>query len=761
MSRPLRRESSSPPAAWTRGLALVLGATAASSVGSARAQAPAERPTAAPTRLPDGVEVEIDARFEEPFWSTAAEIGALTQVSPIEGARPTKPTRVRMAYDADFLYLALECFEDRDKVFARQMARDANIQFDDVVELWFDTFANQRFAYWFQISAAGSRGDALLSDNGTRFIKDWDGIWYGRARITDRGWQAELAFPFKTLSFREGQSTWGFNLLRRRKFNDENSRWASARIAFSFFNLSVGGRLVGLEGMHQGVGLDVTPYVTGTLTRDRFRGNDDWLGLGEQGLDLRYRLTPALNLRLTYNTDFAQTEVDNRQINLTRFPLFFPEKRDFFLEDTDVFDFGAPDRRQQMLPFFSRRVGRDATGDEVPILLGGKLTGRVGDWNIGALGAFLEEQTEVTPATGDLGALDDPNAVEDYDAGLGVVRLSRNLGGESAVGMIATTGRPNAAGGSNTVVGADFRVGSSRLFGQGGQGSLWGYLVGSETSGTDGDGFAYGLEARSTTTNWRHEVAFHTVEDDFNPELGFVRRGGTRQYRTYSQYTWRNQDGGWLRRANFELGPSIFTDLSGELQTLRVPLTWLGISLDTEDRLEVSTTYEHDRPDASFDVGPGTTVPAGEYDMVRHQISLEANDRRLIGGGVEVEYGDFFDGDLLRFQVNPVFIPNEHIRIDVDYSEFHVDVPGGDFVTRLASVGPEINFTPDITWASLVQWDDDSDSIGAQSRLRWIFEPGNELFLVGLFGWDDTTSSGALVPTTQELTLKVAWTWRF
>jgi len=757
VSRPLR-ERAFPPAAQTHRARV---ATVLVIVLTGPMAARAQRPRVAPTRLATGTAVDIDARFEEPFWARAAMVGALTQVTPIEGAEPTKPTRVRLAYDEDFLYLALECFEDPDKIFARQMARDANIRFDDVVELWFDTFGDQRFAFWFQISAAGSRGDALLSDNGTRFNKDWDGIWYGRARITDRGWQAELAFPFKTLSFREDSSTWGFNLRRKRKFNDESSRWASPRVAFRFFNLSEGGELVGLEGMKQGLGLDVTPYVTGTLARDRFRQNDDVLGLSEQGLDLRYRITPALNLRLTYNTDFAQTEVDNRRINLSRFPLFFPEKRDFFLEDSDVFEFGAPDRRRQMLPFFSRRVGRDSNGEDVPILLGAKLTGRVGDWNIGALGTLLEEQTELVPVAGDLGTLDAPAVPRDYDAGLGVLRVSRNLGGESSVGVIATSGRPNAGGGHNHVYGADFRVGSSRFFGDDGQGSLWGYFVGSETSEASGDGVTYGIEGRANMTNWRHQLAFHTVENHFDPELGFVRRGGTRQYREFSEYTWRNQEGGWLRRVFLELGPSVFTDLSGAMQTLRIPFTWLGIVLDTEDRFEVRTTFEHDRPDSSFDVGQNTNVPAGEYDMVRHQLEFRANDRRLVGGDLELEFGEFFDGDLLRFELNPVFIPNEHLRLDVNYSEFHVDVPGGDFVTRLLSVGPEVNFTPEITWASLAQWDNDSDSIGAQSRLRWIFEPGRELFLVGLFGWDEATSSGALVPTTQELTLKLTWTWRF
>ena len=321
------------------------------------AAAPGQRPSVAPTRLAEGTTITIDGVLDEPAWRTATQLGRLTQVEPVAGAAaPNQPTTVRLAYDRDYLYIALWCDEEPGLVRARLMDRDANLDPDDRVEFWIDPFNAQRFAYWFQIGAGGSRGDALVSDGGSRFNKRWDGIWYGRSRVTKRGWQAEVAVPFKTLGFRAGTTTWGFNLRRERRAAAENLRWASPDRAYFFFNIAVGGELTGLTGMDQGIGLDVVPYAKLSSSRDR-RVDKHTSRTGDFGLDLSYRITPSLGFLLTYNTDFAETEVDERRVNLTRFPLFFPEKRDFFLQDSDLFEFGIPSGfrgRPRVVPFFSR-----------------------------------------------------------------------------------------------------------------------------------------------------------------------------------------------------------------------------------------------------------------------------------------------------------------------------------------------------------------------------------------------------------------------
>lgn len=702
-----------------------------------------QKPTARPTRLGPEAAIEIDGFLNEEAWSTAETITHFTQVVPVEGAPPGKDTTIRLMYDKDYLYLGFECEEDPHQVFAKQMRRDDNVRFDDVVEWWIDTFDDQRFGFWFQITPGGSLGDALLSDNGTNFNKDWDGIWYGQSRVGAPGWVAEIAIPFKTLSFDPDGTAWGFNLRRRRKIIDEEMRWASPSLAYRFFTLSEGGRLVGMEGMQQGVGLDLIPYVKVSGLNNRTGTQPGKHLLGTAGIDASYRITPSMNLRMTVNTDFAETEVDDRQVNLDRFPLFFPEKRDFFLADAGVFAFGSPDRRSQLVPFFSRRIGRDDNGQEAPILLGTKLTGRAGDWNIGALATVLDAQEDQS------------------EKGLGVVRISRNLGGENSVGGIATFGRPNDPGSSSTL-GVDFRLGSTRLFGDARGGSVWGYLLNSSTEGVGGDGNAYGLQGRFRSAEVESNISYHVVEPGFGPELGFVRRGDSRQFRVDSQYTWRNPDDTeWLRRVNWRIAGNWITDHDGETQSWSVPFRWFQLVNRYEDRFELETHRIHESVGTAFDLSSGITIPQGDYTGWRHFLEVRSSNRRVVSGEIEASYGDFFDGRIFTWSAGPRFVPNKHLFLSLDFQEFHVDLSGGDNVTRVIQLGADWSFTPEVSWRNLVQFDNESDNIGVQSRMRWILEPGRDLFVVGQYGWQRDPVSDSFTPTDQELIFKLNYTVRF
>ncbi len=705
------------------------------------AAAGAQKPSLEPGRLEEGHGIEIDGRLDEAAWAGVPQLGALTQVVPLEGEPPSHPTRVRLAYDREHLFLAIECVEEPGKVLARQMRRDAFVRYDDVVEWWFDTFNDRRFAFWFQITAAGSRGDALLSDSGSSFNKEWDGVWHGRTQLTDRGWQAEVSIPFKTLNFREGLETWGFNLRRMRKINDEEMRWASPTVAYRFWNLSEGGLLLGMRGMHQGLGLDLVPYAKGAL-RQEGSGEEDATLLGSLGGDATWRVTPSLKLQLTLNTDFAETEVDRRQVNLDRFPLFFPEKRDFFLEDAGLFEFGPSSRRPQLVPFFSRTIGRNEDGEEVPILAGAKLTGRAGDWNVGVLGTLLDEQAEVGQQS------------------LGVVRVSRNLGGENSVGGIVTAGQPGQPESAHTI-GADFRLGSSRLFGEGRAASLWGYWLASGTEGEDGDGMAYGLQGQYQTREWNHHFSLRTIEEHFDPALGFVRRPDSRMYWFSSSYTWRNDQPGFLRRANWRASAGLTTDIHGELESWAVPIQWLELTTDQEDAIEIDSERLFESIDEPFDLSSGVEVGVGDYDMWRHSLELRGSGRRKLTGQAELEFGDFFGGDIFSWELRPVFIPNRHLQLSLGYSQFQVDVEDGDFTTQLVEAGVDWDFSPDLSWRNLVQYDNESDDLGLQSRLRWIRTPGQDLFLVALMGWQEDPDEQRWLSTGQELTLKFSYTLSF
>lgn len=683
----------------------------------------------------------LDGRVDEEMWQRAPLIGPLTQVEPIPGGPVSHPTEVRIAYDSKFLYVSLVCFDDPSEVRGRQADRDANIQYDDVVEMWFDTFADERSAFWFQITPAGSRGDALLSDSGNRFNKDWDGIWRGRSGITGRGWEAELAFPFQTLAFNPDSSSWGFNLRRKRIASGEELRWASPSPAYRFFQLPEGGRITGLTGLEQGLGLDVTPFATTTFTSSD--GDDDFTWRGDAGLDMSWRPNPSSTLRVTVNTDFAETEVDNRQINLTRFPLFFPEKRAFFLEDAGLFEFGAPSNSRSLVPFFSRNVGRDSDGQTLPILGGLKYTGRHGPLNVGVLNV----------------AVDGENGVPERN--LAVARATYDLGGESALGVMATDGNPGEGGGSSTL-GLDARLGDSRFFGDRGSLSLW--LWGLDTSSDDegGDGSAFGFESQARSANWNASLEGSRIEEDFDPALGFVRRRGVESVLSDVGYTWRQgEEASWLRSYEAFVGVELQTDLIGSEDSWSVFASPVGIELLSEDAFSYSIEQERETLDNGFELGDGVQVPAGTFDMTTHQFSYEASGRRRFLGELEVEFGDFFGGDLRRFSINPILVPSKVFTLSAGFEDVEARLEGDRFHTQLFSANLDLTAGPDVSWKNLFQYDTESKQLGLQTRLRWILEPGRNLFLVGLFGFEKEDSLSSFQRTEQQLAIKLTYTVRF
>jgi hypothetical protein len=383
----------------------------------------------------------------------------------------------------------------------KEMARDVSLGEDDRVQIILDTFLDGRNGYWFQIGPRGSIGDALISDNGATFNKEWDGLWEGKARIHASGWDAEVAIPFKTMNFRPGQTTWGLKLIRHLRRHLESSYWPSANLDTYRFQVSDCGLLEGLEGITQGIGLDIAPYALTGLDQNGTRV----AAVGDAGVDFFYQLTPGVKSALTFNTDFAQTEVDTRQINLTRFPLFFPEKRDFFLDGSNYFTFGPTG--QTLIPFFSRRIGLDPGGNPIPIIWGAKVTGQMGQWNMGFMNLMDDRATR------------NPNFT--------VARIRRNLGTQSSVGMITTLGN-SLTEADNVVTGLDFRLASSKIRGNKNL-ALTLFGLRSSTEGKPGADSAFGAEFLYPNDLVNVRAGFHQIERNFQPGIGFVPRTDIRQ----------------------------------------------------------------------------------------------------------------------------------------------------------------------------------------------------------------------------------------
>lgn len=694
---------------------------------------------------PGSAPPRIDGRLDDAAWRSVPALQALTQVEPLAGAQPTERTEIRITHDERAVYVAIRCFDSEPEALrATQRKRDADLDPDDRVELLFDTYLDRRNAYWFQIGAAGSRGDALITKNGSSFNKQWDGIWKGRARIDEFGWSAELAIPAATINFDSGADVWGFNVRRFIRRRNEEARWASPEPRIRFFSAADAGTLTGMRGLRQGLGLDVKPFGVVGTGWDATAADSDLTG--DAGLDIFYRITPSAKLSLSVNTDFAETEVDNRVVNLTRFPLFFPEKRDFFLEDSGHFFFGPSGgfrRRADVIPFFSRRIGIDEEGAEVPLLVATKLTGQTDEYSWG----LLEVRT------------DDRKDLDGRDLFAG--RVAMNLFEQSDVGVLWTHGNPTGDVGSDTV-GIDLNLRTSRFRGNRNL-RFSAYALQVEEEGTGGLDNAWhaSLSYPNDEVDW--SLSYTTIEDDFDPALGFVPRSGIRKYAATFNYRPRMHTD--IRRLRFGLRPTWITGIGGRTQTATLEIEPFGIEWESGDEISFFVTPTHENLDTEdgetedFEIHEGVVIPEDEYDFVRYGVRIETSDKRDVSGELRLSSGSFFGGDrtdytaVLDWRIGPV----AQIGFEYELNDFALDQ--GAFAVNVARLRTNVQFNTDLSWSSFLQWDDDSDEIGLNSRLWVIFEPGREAFLVLNQGWE--RQRGAIVPRAGDLTLKVGYTLRF
>ncbi len=446
----------------------------------------------------------IDGYVKEDVWNEAFMVDTFYQREPVEGAFVSERTEMLVCYDANNIYFGMRCWDDPKKITAKEMARDVSLGKDDRIQIIIDTYLDHRNAYWFQIGPRGSIGDAIVSENGGVLNKQWDGLWTGKAKILDYGWEAEIAIPFKTLGFDKENTQWGLKLIRNIVNKLETDYWPVANLNALKFQVSDAGILDGIEDITQGIGLDIAPYLlTGLNTKKGEKADPKLTG----GVDLFYQLTPSLKASLTINTDFAETEVDDRQINLTRFSLHYPEKRDFFLDGANYFQFGLQGDdnspvANSLIPFFSRRMGLDSLGGPIPINVGAKLHGQVDDWNIGMM--YINDGRDVGPNN------------------FSVARVSRNLGKQSSVGIIGTYG--NAAGqGTNLVAGADLKL-STAQFQKNKNASFILFGLKSNTEETNGDDYSWGTQLNYPNDFVKARLGYHQIGKNFVAGMGFVPR---------------------------------------------------------------------------------------------------------------------------------------------------------------------------------------------------------------------------------------------
>ncbi|HSD25819.1 MAG TPA: DUF5916 domain-containing protein [Vicinamibacteria bacterium] len=678
--------------------------------------------------------VTLDGRLDEAAWAGAPPIGALVQTEPDEGASPTEATEVRVLRDDETLYFGVRCFDSTPSgIAATKMGRDGELEGDDHVMVVLETFGDRRNGFFFAVNPRGARAEGQIANNSEELNFDWDGIWDAAARVDDGGWTAELAIPFKTLRFRKEISAWGLNVQRYVARRQETDRWTAARRDVWISNLSEAGRLEGLQGARQGRGLDVRPYLSG--------GEEDGGGEVKVGGDVFKNLTSNLTASLTINTDFAETEADDRQVNLTRFPLFYPEKRSFFLEGAGIYEVASlGSQNSDLVPFYSRRIGL-YQGEEVPILAGLKLSGRVERWNVGLLDVE-------TSRVDDLG-LDRQNLL--------AARVSRNLFRQSFVGALVTHGNPSGDG-TNTLAGVDARFATSTF--RGGENlSLDLYAFVTDDEASRGKGHAWGGKLDYPNDLWDVALTFKEIDADFRPALGFVSRTGIRKTNAKVDFMPRPRRLG-IRQLFLEASLQYVTDTSGRMLDWMVIASPVGFQTESGDGFRFEWVPQFERLDEPFEIQPGIVIPPGDYPYTAWIAEVETAARRRWVGEVEVRWGSFYEGELTRLEARLALKPSARFLVGLEGEWSEGELPDGRFTAKALAGSLDVNFNPNLGWSNLVQYDSDSRELGFQSRLRWRLRPGSDLFVVFNRGWVHE-EGGTYRPYFDRGSAKVQHTFRF
>ncbi len=696
--------------------------------------------------------VQIDGALTEPAWQGSPDIANFVQVEPKPGEKPTEATKVWVAHNQDALYIAVRCEDGSPgQIVATEMSRDAGLWENDNIEIVLDTFHDHRNAYYFATNAVGALVDGRITENQGP-AKEWDGVWNVRTRVDDRGWTAEFEMPFKTIGFDPNLRDWGFNISRYLSRGRETSRWASPSLDVQLSQAVRAGHLTGLEGLSQGVGLDIKPYGITGFTRDT-EAAELWKGKGDGGADVFYRITSNLISSTTVNTDFAETEVDVRQVNLTRFPLFFPEKRAFFLEDAGIFEFarGGEGGHYEgggggdLLPFFSRRIGL-LEGNEVPVRVGEKLTGKVGRFDLGLLdvqtGNLTQENVRIAPGKN-----------------LAVGRVKANFGSQSYIGVLFTNGDPTGAAG-NQVGGLDLKLATSNFLNREKNLSLTLFGSKTRTSGVDGRDAAYGGEIAYPNDLLGVSYKWLKIGENYNPALGFVPRRGVRISSTGADF--RPRPGFWgIRMMSFEFGYSDYYNLAQrttETKEVRfTPFQWI---FDSGEVVGYEWAWNRERLFSPWEISNGIIVPPGDYKFTSHSFRVETSQTRPFSTQIEGGTGSFFSGTRRQLGGELTWRKDRHFSTSFRLERNWIRLKEGGFNTSLIMYRLDYAFSPLISLANFVQYDTESQNVGLQSRLRWILTPGNEFFVVLNHAWQEDQFD-RFEPAQARFRVKFNYTLRF
>jgi hypothetical protein len=672
----------------------------------------------------------VDGVLDDRAWQDATPLAGFVQAEPFEGQPASENTEVRILYDDQAIYVGVVCHDsDPSQIVTTDTRRDAGLGEMDSLQIIFDTFRDQQNGFVFGTNAAGIQYDAQVRDQGSP-ASSWDGSWEVRTSDTATGWAAEFRIPLRTLRYGPPPQTWGLNIFRNIQRSRERTYWAPLARTYGVERLSSAGELRGLN-LETPRNFKLLPYLASSADRSFTPGADTDLDT-DFGFDVKFGVTPSLSLDVTYNTDFAQVEVDTQQINLTRFNLRFPEKRPFFLENSGLFTVG---KGAELDLFFSRRIGLDENGSLVPIKGGARLSGKASGLNVGVLNIQTDE-VGTNPANN-----------------FSVMRVSRELPSRSGVGAIfvnsMATGRFAGSDDWNRTWGADARLGVGERI------TVAGFAARTETPGLSGRDYAYNVDSEYDDGRHLLNLQYGVTGEDFNPEVGYLERDdGYRRFYFRVQETMRQER---IRRWGFrEFLPHVnytrydYLDDGGlHSAELHIDNHW-----DWENGNYISTALNGtwDGLLVPFEIYPGVIVPPGQHGGLRLMLRANTDRRKWASARLQWDVGRFMTGDQNSPTVQVVLRNSGRFALDTTWNYRSIALPEGNFHTNLGNARVTYNFSPSVFVQSLIQYNDRTERWSTNLRFHWLQTAGTGLFLV----YNDTEGLNGFGPVNRAFIVKYA-----
>jgi hypothetical protein len=708
-------------------------------------------------RLADGQRPRIDGRMNDEVWQRAPAFGNFVQTEPEVGRPANQPTEFRILYDDRSLYLGFWLFDDQPlEIRASELKRDALLRKGDQIKVTINTFNDRRNAFYFGTNPLGAYKDGNMTDNGRTQNWDWTVNWQTSASKDDHGWYTELEIPLSQLRYPEGvgETIWGLQVCRVVIRTNENSCWTPYPREWGpagVNRMSGAGLLHGITDLKALRPLELVPYVQPVVLRDYTTGAPTKVE-ASYGMDLRVGLTPTLNADLTIKTDFAQVEADQEVVNLSRFSIFFPEKRQFFTEAAGVFDYGAASgggggggagsTNGLLQLYYSRRIGLDAQLGKIPIAGGGRVTGRVGEYSVGLLNIQTQRKT-VVDAAGQVRTVPTAN--------YSVVRVKRNILAQSSIGALVTNRQDGGGIGSyNRSAGLDMGLQLGQDL------TVTGLLAKTFTPGTSGKDMAGAIDVTYQNDRVNAGATYLDIAERFNAEMGFIRRTDIRNTTVRGGWTpWP----GWSGVKNLDFSGSVdyFQNHAGIKQSQSDSLG-VGLVRPDNSRVRVAFEREFDLLTDDFQIGR-VHVPAGSYAWNSLNVNYSSDQSRRIYGGGQVNTGDYYNGERTSFGGNLAFLPLETLLVELDYTRNHVMLPSfAKYVTNTVNTRVSHSFTPDLFVKGFVQYNDARRLANLNLMLWYRYLTGSDLYVVYNQGWD-TEIAGRHSLNTRDRSIQIKLTY--